>query len=54
MEKANKPSESGGVDAAERERGKNEKDAVDPCDKAFNQETSRLKDADESCDDGVR
>jgi hypothetical protein len=25
-----------------------------PCDKAFNQETARLEDRDEACDDGVK
>jgi hypothetical protein len=30
------------------------KDDLDPCEKAFHQETQRLEDADEACDDGVR
>jgi hypothetical protein len=54
MENTSKPSESGGLGPAIREPGKNGTGTEEPCDKAFNQETARLKDADESCDDGVR
>jgi|WetSurMetagenome_2_1015567.scaffolds.fasta_scaffold785595_1 hypothetical protein len=36
---------------AKRERSV---EGLDPCDKAFNDETSRLESADDACDDGVR
>jgi hypothetical protein len=54
MKKAHEPSKSGTAGAALQEPGKVGKGLEDPCDKAFNQETARLKDEDEACDDGVR
>lgn len=54
MKTKEEPSKSKKVGAAAREPEKVGKDALDPCDKAYNQETARLKDADEACDDGVR
>lgn len=54
MEKVDKPSGSGSAGAAVQKTATAGQEKIDPCDKAFNQETSRLQDADESCDDGVR
>ena len=54
MEKVGKPSDSGSSGPAKRKTAKTVQEKTDPCDKAFNQETSRLEDADEACDDGVR
>jgi hypothetical protein len=43
---------AGGSDAGKAQpKGK---DDLDPCEKAFHQETARLEDSDEACDDGVR
>jgi hypothetical protein len=52
MENVRDISESGGLGIA-KEPGRKGREPVEPCEKAFNQETARLKDADEACDDGV-
>ena len=54
MKKEDKPSGSAKANAAVRKTAKAGKEKKEPCDKAFNQETARLEDADEACDDGVR
>jgi hypothetical protein len=57
MKKANeptKPSKPVKAAAARPQPAKGGKDPNDPCEKAFNQETARLNDKDEACDDGVR
>ena len=54
MKKTHEPLESGNDVAAVKKPAKSLKEMEDPCAKAFNQETSRLEDADEACDDGVR
>jgi hypothetical protein len=54
MEKVDQNSGSGSAGAAARKAADTGQEQKEPCDKAFNQETSRLNDADESCDDGVR
>jgi hypothetical protein len=53
MKKAHEPSESKIADVGLRQPAKKGKETEDPCDKAFNQETARLKDEDKACDDGV-
>jgi hypothetical protein len=52
MEKERDLSGSGSPGVA-KEPGRKGREAAEPCEKAFNQETARLKDADEACDDGV-
>jgi len=51
-EKKSMESKAGGSDEGKAQpKGK---DDLDPCEKAFHQETARLADSDEACDDGVR
>jgi hypothetical protein len=54
MKKEHEPANSGNATAALRQPAKKGKEMEDPCAKAFNQETARLEDSDEACDDGVR
>jgi hypothetical protein len=54
MKKAHEPSNSGNAVAALRQPKKSGEEMEEPCPKAFNQETARLEDSDEACDDGVR
>ncbi len=54
MKKVKEQAGQGVAEAARSDRAKTGKELEEPCDKAFNQETARLEDADEACDDGVR
>jgi hypothetical protein len=43
-----------GAKSASKAPGQKDNENLEPCTKAFHQETARLKDADDACDDGVR
>jgi len=54
MEREKKSMESKARGSDEGKIQPQPKDDLDPCEKAFHQETARLADSDEACDDGVR